>query len=98
MYNRRRGLNSDCGKARRRGDLADAASGMGRLLREVPVTNSSCKGTGCVRHPRHEDAAGNEGARYPMKGVQGLGLGEMLKDIGGRYRGELPARASSWSR
>lgn len=44
MYNRRRGLNSDCGKARRRGDLADAASGMGRLLREVAVANPPPKG------------------------------------------------------
>ncbi len=90
MHNRRRELNDDRGKARRRGDLADAASGMGRLMREVAVTNSSSKGTGCVRQPRDEDATGNERARYPIKRVQYLSLGEMLKDIGGRYCGELP--------
>lgn len=53
-------------------------------------SESAPEGTGRVRQPCDEDVAGNEGARYPIKRVQYLSLGEMLKDIGGRYCGELP--------
>ena len=88
MHNRRAGLNSDRGKA---------ASGMGRFLREVAVANPPPKGLAAFGSRATKMPPGMK-ARDPIERVQYLGLGEMLKDIGGRYRADCPARASSRSR
>ena len=61
------GSHGNRGKARRCRDLADTACGMGRLVREVAVANPPPEGTGRVRHPCHEDAAGNERVRDPVE-------------------------------
>ena len=90
MRDRRARPYGNRGEACGRRDLTDTAGGMGRLMREVAVANPPAEWTSSVGYPCHEDAARNERARDPIERVQYLSFGEMLKDIGGRYRRELP--------